>query len=173
MEGRFEQLRAHYGLPEEIVEGSEGVRGALPEIRSDQLFVLTTELDDGHRSLGRLGGHVANTVHEERQPGLPIPVVADRLEPIDVFIAVLLEEERRIQERSAQDALLREPERDQEPSGPTVPVEEWMDRLELGMCEADLDEGRHRCRIMEEALKVAEGFLGGLPRWGNEPRGCG
>src|SRR5207302_7339766 len=102
-------------------------------------------------------------------PSLPVAVVADGLKSVDVFLAILLQVKRHVEKRLSQDLLLREPEGDEEPAGAPVPVEVGMDRLELSVSDARLEQGRNRVRVVEVPLQVGERVRDELWRRRHEP----
>ncbi len=118
--------------------------------------MLFAELLDPPCRFGSFSRDVDDATQEEREPGLPSAQIPNGLEVVVVLLAVPLEVVREVKDRLVQDASFREEERDQQTADAPVAVEERVDRLELHMCQSDLDERRQVVGLVNELLEVAK-----------------
>ncbi len=68
-----------------------------------------------------------------------------------------------------EDTAVNEHERDQQAPHTSVPIHEWVDRLELGMRNAHMDESRHLLCV-EKTLEITQGLVHGRHWWRHEAR---
>src|SRR6185312_4139701 len=131
-------------------------------------------LDHPHDSAGCFRGPLRDlddSFEEEPKPILPPAVEPDGLEMVVVLGAIPLQIQAQIEKRLRQHVLRAQEQGDQKASDTSVSVEEWMDCLELGVCQCGLYEDRSGDRVVvEEPLQPADAQQSLVCRRGDE--GC-
>ena len=136
---------------------------------AQRLDAATVCVELGDQLPGRLGGLVrclGHAIQEEREPALPRSRLLHGLQQLVVQAAVLLQVKAEIEHRRTQDALLaQQQQRDQQSAKPPVAVEERVDRLELDVDQAGLDQGGQAIgRVVDEQLELAHALLDDVRR---------
>src|SRR5215217_253602 len=129
------------------MQDSENCGGASPDL----LYPCGVVLEERNESLRCVDGPGCSRKHtlkEEIEPRFPVACESNAIEEPVILVAVLLEIQAQVHQGLLQDAGLVQQQRYQQPADTSVPVKEWMNGLELDVCE-----GR-RCkhRIMPIAL---------------------
>src|ERR1039458_248603 len=96
-------------------------------------------------SLGRvasfLRGH-GYALEKESQPSFPVSTPTDSHQAVVVLRAMELEVVAQVEQRPAQDPCPNEQKRDEQAPDAAIAVQKRVDRFELRVCQADLDELR-------------------------------
>ena len=99
--------------------------------------VILAQIQNTPRSCDGSTADFHHTTQKKHQPIFPIPGVAHRLKVFVILGSMRFEEMRYIEDWSAKELPLAEEKSDQQSSNPTIAVKEGMDRLKLGMSQAD------------------------------------
>src|SRR5207245_11459215 len=108
----------------------------------DLSTIVIEQGDDAPRGNQRLIGSFLDAVEKKREPCLPIPGGPHSRQQIVVDLSMRLEEQAQVHDRLAQSTGGAEPKRDEQPPEPSIPIEKRMDRFELRMNEAGLNQNR-------------------------------
>ena len=161
----FDRVHAHDRPVEQAFQHPVAVGGGAAQVVGDQGAVLLPHRQD---AAGREAGFLAHLGHapqKEGQPSFPVALLAHRLQVLVVGLAVLLEVMGEVEHRLLQDALLGEQEGDQQPPHPPVAIQKGMDGFELGMGQADANQGRQIVLGMEKLLQSAQRLWQLLRGW--------
>ena len=160
-------------LSEQAFEHAVAVRCRAAQFAGDEGAVALPEGEDTACGLDRALAYLRNGEKEELDPFFPLAVVADRLKPFVVLGAVPLEEPRQVEHRLLEDLRATEQQGDQQAADPAVAVAKRVDRFELGVREADSDQGRRVGRVLSQVgleriqslpnLARRRWYEGGLP----------
>jgi len=93
-------------------------------------------------------------LEEEADPRFVRSLLSHCLEAPDVLVSVPLQVPRQVKEGCMEHASFDEIEVDEEPSQPSVAVQEGVDGLELVVKERAADENRKRRLLVEEPLEI-------------------
>jgi hypothetical protein len=96
------------------------------------------------------------TSQKEFQPALPIALVPNGRQAVVVLGATGLEIGAQVKQRPVQRTPLAQQEGDEEPPHSAVAVKESVDRLELSMRQAALQEHREAAGVVQKLLQVVE-----------------
>lgn len=110
--------------------------------------MFLTHCDDAASRVGRFGRHFGYSSQKELESYLPGTLVADCLQKVVVGLAMFFEEMGQVKKRSSEDSVFDQKEGNQEAPNAAVAVEKRVDRLEVRMRYADLDQHRHRLFIV-------------------------
>jgi hypothetical protein len=140
----------------EVLQNTVAVSGRPAEVLGDQGPVSFSELQDAPRRLCSLGAHLSDPTEKEGQPSFPIARITNGLKVVIIGLTVAFEIIREIKNRLLQDSSLAQKKRDEQTAYPAIAVQEGVDRLELDMGQADLDQERHIVILVQELLEFAK-----------------
>jgi hypothetical protein len=134
-------IHRDHGPSEKVLQQLVPISCASAEFLLEKGLMILLEGQNSARRIGRLDRGLFDTHEEEGEPALPISVVADPLEAGDVLLTILEKVIREVQHGPADRAARGEKESDEQASHSSVPVQEGMDRLELGVDESRTNQG--------------------------------
>src|ERR1022692_3908169 len=124
-----------------VLKYAQDGSGREPE-RFDLAAVPIQHAEAAGRCGTRLPGGALHPGEEEVEPRLPVSGRAHAVEEFVVCPPIGLEVEAQIENRLPQRAARAQQKRDEQTPQPAVAVEEWVDRLELYVGQAGLDQQR-------------------------------
>lgn len=133
------------------------------------------QLNDCPSGVGCFFGGDCYAQEKEAQPSLPVTLVSDSHEAIVVFLSTMFQKGAQIEQWSVQHSLVNQQKGDQESTNPTIAIQKRMNRFELNVRYAAVDERGQIPALMQEMLEVVQGMVHVRDRWRNESRslqGC-
>lgn len=150
---RFDGIHTHDRPVEQAFQHTVAVSGGAAQMIGDQGSVLPPQRQYAPRREARFLADLRHAPQKEGQPALPFALYPYRLQMVEICLAVLLEVVREVEHRFLQDAFFGEKEGDQQPPHPPVPIQAGMDRFELGMGQANADQGRQIILLVQKPLQ--------------------
>src|SRR5438270_3365621 len=122
----------HVRVPLQVFENAEHRSRGTPQ-GFDLAAVLFKQRQDAMRGGRRLLRNISDAGQEEVKPDLPITPGADAVQQVVVGRTVLLEVEAQVKDGFPQRTGSAQEKSDQQPPKTAIPIEEWVDGLELDM----------------------------------------